>query len=280
MFEGEADSPPPSAADVNMCLLGAPALDEGRDCQMYWAFNDAQLPSGEMLRGCDDLAFLEAVDDPTPGVSDFATAVGATHVCRVKRVANAESTDQGWYYTSQQRRRMPQTCLALTPDAPVVDNLYIWSSCPATQAIARDGSLIDSEPQLCSLPADSAKHASSVGADCQLTTIPEGGLRESTVYVETNSADCETGVCLAYRIEGDPECDASDMTSCGPGQVPLLPSEVGKRVYCSCRCDAPEGDPGDFCECGPGYSCVPALYDGPSGVRGSYCVKQGTISAL
>ena len=45
-------------------------------------------------------------------------------------------------------------------------------------------------------------------------------------------------------------------------------------MYCSCRCNAPDGT--DECKCPSGFACVDALQDGPDALRGGYCVREGT----
>jgi hypothetical protein len=78
-----------------------------------------------------------------------------------------------------------------------------------------------------------------------MTPQPEDGWPESTVYLEAGSDACGAGACLT----------------------------IEQRSYCSCRCDAPAGDPGSLCDCKEGFSCVPTLFDAPPGLRGSYCVR-------
>jgi hypothetical protein len=277
-IEVEPDSQPLAEIEPEVCLFSATPADI-LNCRMYWAFNEVPLPSGETLDSCEDLPFLEAVDDGTPGVSHFTTGVGAAHVCFVKQVSSSDESAQGWYPMTR-LHGFPGTCLHFTSGISFLDGLSIWVTCPGTQTIARDGKLIDSDPALCTVPDKTPKHASETGKSCQLTTVPDGGFNSADVYVETNSSECGMGTCLVYHLEGDPNCKASDAGVDCAGHVPLPATEAAKRMYCSCRCDAPEGDPGELCTCDPGYACTPSLNDGPAGVRGSYCVRRGTISAL
>jgi len=112
-----------------------------------------------------------------------------------------------------------------------------------------------------------------------------GGFDDREAYIESGSSQCETGACLVYRLRGDPSntCPDSGPTS-GPADATTdqctPASEVKERVYCSCRCDAPAGDPKGFCACPENFSCVPTLDDGPIGIRGSYCVRNGTLATL
>jgi hypothetical protein len=271
-------------SDTRICVGGVPAPDAQRQCRMYIGFDEASLQSDETLRDCD-LPFLEPADDSTPGVADFARATNVKHVCRVKQIDTEHGPEeQGWYYAVDSKYD-PLTCLNVTAGLPRSEDISVWVTCPRTQAITRDGELVESDPGLCSLPADSARHAREVGQACTVTTVPDGGFADSTIHVETNSPDCDTGACLVYKLQGDPDCKpAGSDKLCDDGTRPptFAPSasETNKRMYCSCRCDAPEGDPGDLCTCDAGYSCVPTLHDGPPGVRGSYCVKNGTFSTF
>ena len=128
----------------------------------------------------------------------------------------------------------------------------------------------------CSTPA--------VGAPCLPEQVPDTGFSELEAYVESSSVQCETRVCIVYKLDGDPregcvpapatDCDAKDPT-CKPLKRCADPSEVGKRVYCTCRCDA-KGTGFAECACPDGFTCVDVLEQGGPGVRGGYCVKTGT----
>jgi hypothetical protein len=274
----EPGEPLPSGP-LDVCLR-RDVFTEGTVCRLYWAFDDAPLPSGEALNGCDGLPFLESVDEATPGVFDFKTEMHASHVCRVKQVQSNGGEEQGWYYPDRpEREGGTLTCLNFTSGVPLVNPLSVWLTCDAAQTITRDGALVDSKSASCTVP-ERTKRVKDIGSECELTTVPEGGFQDSTVYVETNSESCDSGACLVYHLVGDPSCEAGERGVCSGGRVPLDQREVSKRMYCSCRCDAPDGDPGDLCTCDPGFSCVPTLNDGAPGVRGSYCVKNGTFNAF
>jgi len=123
---------------------------------------------------------------------------------------------------------------------------------------------------------------SAVGDPCLPEKIPQEtnekgevvsvGFSKTEAYIETSSVQCETRVCLVYKLEGDPSpgCETiPDVRTC--------PTEKEKedKVYCSCRCKT---DDKSFatCECPDGYDCVEVQETGAPGSRGSYCVKQGT----
>jgi hypothetical protein len=119
--------------------------------------------------------------------------------------------------------------------------------------------------QACSTPA--------VGAPCLPEQIPETGFDKREAYIESSSVQCQTRVCMVYRLDGDPQkgCSPTDMKRC-PDQ-----SEVERSVYCTCRCDS--GNTGFAeCECPDGFSCVEVLNKGGPGVRGGYCVRNDTVS--
>lgn len=121
----------------------------------------------------------------------------------------------------------------------------------------------------------------AVGAPCLPEMVPENGFEESEAYVETSSVQCETRVCLVFRLRGDPRegCVAS---GCAEGDdncqevVCATPRDAEERIYCSCRCDAPNADFAE-CECPDGFSCEQVLREGGPGVQGGYCVKTSTL---
>ena len=116
--------------------------------------------------------------------------------------------------------------------------------------------------------------ASGLGKGCLPDVVPEGGFHDAEAYVSTPSGQCGGGPCLVYRLRGDPResCMSSPLPD---APVCASPREVEERVYCSCRCDAPEGFP--ECECGDGFTCVDLLAQGSDEVRGGYCVRNGTF---
>lgn len=124
---------------------------------------------------------------------------------------------------------------------------------------------------LLALPTFSAGCASSpVGDPCDPENVPPGGFDPAEAYLETSSVQCRTRVCMVYKLAGDPgDCDPGS-----PGCA--TPSEVEARVYCTCRCDAPADSNTPTCSCPGGYTCTEVLQLGGSGIRGSYCVKDGT----
>ncbi len=171
------------------------------------------------------------------------------------------------------------TAGAVPPDGVIARLL-----CSDTQSSASDGTLQAADPSQCKLPSTSASHADTVGDACAPLLVPAHGFSDVTAYVEAGSDQCATGACLIYRLMGDtsPDCQQPSRMSSDGGMSFDVAScastrDTEQRVYCSCRCDAPEGDPGPLCACGDGFSCVPTIKTGPPGIRGSYCVRDGTF---
>ncbi len=91
----------------------------------------------------------------------------------------------------------------------------------------------------------------------------------SEIYIETQSLQCRSRICLVYRYSENTDSNRS---------------ERPKRVYCTCRCGVPESlrattDPSVLCTCPDGYTCLTNLASEQysEGVRGSYCVRSETI---
>ena len=132
----------------------------------------------------------------------------------------------------------------------------------------------------CSTPA--------VGAPCLPEQVPETGFDDREAYIESSSVQCETRVCIVFRLTGDPRpgcvakpadmnCDPTKTTNCDPGIKCSDPAEIEERVYCSCRCNSSDTGFAE-CECPDGFSCVDLLEQGGPGVRGGYCVRNGTFT--
>lgn len=118
--------------------------------------------------------------------------------------------------------------------------------------------------------------APPVGDPCEPEQIPAGGFADTEAYVETSSVQCETRVCMVYKLSGDPRClnNPTPELGCTIDNTPT-PEEVKNAIYCTCRCKA-ANDSFATCECPDDYECRPVLELGGPGVEGSYCVKKGT----
>ena len=130
----------------------------------------------------------------------------------------------------------------------------------------------------CSTPA--------VGDPCLPEQVPESGFDDKEAYIESSSVQCETRVCIVFRLKGDPreDCKPGPNPSCAGEEMCediTCPSqgEIDERVYCTCRCDSGESGFAE-CECPDGFSCFPVLEQGGPGVRGSYCVRDGTFTRI
>jgi hypothetical protein len=120
----------------------------------------------------------------------------------------------------------------------------------------------------------------AIGAPCLPEQVPENGFDDREAYVESSSVQCETRVCVVFKLRGDPRKDcvprqANQMTG-DPGKMCVSGPDVEDRIYCTCRCRSPGGF--EECECADGFTCVDLLEQGGPGVRGGYCIKNGTYT--
>jgi hypothetical protein len=158
----------------------------------------------------------------------------------------------------------------------------LWQ-CDDTPATVSSAGRAMCSPGVCSAGPGSAS-AEVVGDPCLPHAIPEAGFDDATVYIGGNEADCGGGACIVFHLDGDPRQDCPARGGCIPSGG-ICPDEVlrcadnsdiREHVYCTCRCDAPEGFA--ECECPDGFSCVEALGNAPPEVAGSYCVRDSSIS--
>jgi hypothetical protein len=102
------------------------------------------------------------------------------------------------------------------------------------------------------------------------------------------SSNCELGSCVAYYFQGRVSCpdgqesEGDCSTPSGESVTVPVPPQLPDRssdehVFCSCRCDGPEGA-GPFCSCPGNYSCRPLLEQigGDTTFAGSYCLPLET----
>jgi hypothetical protein len=103
------------------------------------------------------------------------------------------------------------------------------------------------------------------GLPCDASNT-SGCFRSTEVFLETGSAACSSGACLAYRY--DERGDAAG-------------SERARRVHCTCRCAVPERlrasvPAGSLCACPSGFTCGDIGAGAwPDALAGSYCVRGG-----
>jgi hypothetical protein len=85
---------------------------------------------------------------------------------------------------------------------------------------------------------------------------------------------------MVYRLRGDPREGCipipPDPASGDPGNVCATAADVEDRIYCTCRCDAPDGYA--ECACPDGFSCVDVFEQGGGDIRGGYCARDGTFT--
>lgn len=247
-----------------------PADSAGRvTCRVLWLLAEAgSVPENEGTspEQCSDLPFLEPAGPGYPP--------NACHVQQVTPEEAAASERDGWFYKGGD---VPDCrsgqAVSYTRSAHPPSRVTVKVNCTRVQA-AENGELVDVDATECGPLPDG--NGDDVGDACLPSATPAGGFDDREAYVEARSNQCDTQACLVYRLRGDPSADCE--ADRDAGVVCATEGEVENRAYCSCRCDAPEGDPGELCECADGFSCQPALEDGPPGIRGSYCVRDGTFT--
>jgi hypothetical protein len=265
-------------------------------CNVVWELPPPGTAPSSTPTACHQAGFGFLLD-PAKGAA--TTTHGGGAICRVAQMAVMDTggtkgyvptiTDgtmfaDGWYYddfsdevkkgcTGPGKQRV-----AFTNDAKPPIGVTVKLEC--LNEIHTTAQSTGAAPNSCSVGAASAS-ADLVGKPCQLFTVPAGGFDDQQVYIGTSNADCGGGVCMVYRLRGDPRagCVASGPPAgCASGQSCsscASPVEVQDRVYCSCRCAAPDGYAA--CACPVGYTCVAGLEQGSAELRGGYCTKNGTF---
>lgn len=147
-----------------------------------------------------------------------------------------------------------------------------------------------------------ARHAMVIGNACVSSdeyVSGYSGYELDQINLETESAACSSGICLAYHFQGRVSCPygqteadlslpTDDPHRCrvprAPGsteiravEVPVPPSFADRSAhdaaYCTCACDGPN----PACTCPNGYSCRQVIEPFISGYEiPSVCVKDST----
>jgi hypothetical protein len=251
-----------------LCLPRALPSDDAGDtrCELQWALPlaaDAQI--GVPVH-CSEREFL------TSTISDFEGRESCT-VRHLTAEQRAEGDVAGWYYDNDESHPCGVTGAirfsdGITPMPGVIASLQ----CQALEAADEDGQLVAIDADECAAPSTEAR-AQGVGHACTPALVPDGGFDPRQAYVQTGAAECATGVCLIYHLEGDPS------SACDPNSSEVncpTPQEVHNSVYCSCRCDAPDG--AGECDCPDGFSCVDSLQKAADFVNGGYCVRNDGLT--
>jgi hypothetical protein len=264
--------------------LGAPCLpralvrraDGSVGCELIWELPTPGAAPAATPVGCGQAGF-DFLSEPTSGraVSDRGGAVCQVDQLAVEggEVQTTGGSAAGWYYDDFSEEVSTQ-CLgggaqriAFTPEAEPPFGVVVKLVCAVEQ-----GDSCGEKPP--------AAEESRVGDACLPDIVPEGGFDDREAYVSTPSGYCGGGPCLVFHLRGDPSegCIPREPDPNGSDQATFCatPLEVADRVYCSCRCDAPEGFA--ECDCADGFTCVDVLDQGDEAVVGGYCVRNGTFS--
>jgi hypothetical protein len=264
--------------------LGAPCLprplarrsDGTVGCQLIWELPPAGAAPAATPVGCGQAGF-EFLSEPSSGqvVSDRGGAICQVHQLAVEdgAVQPTGASAAGWYYDDFSEE-VSTECpggsaqrIAFTPEARPPFGVVVKLVCAVEQ-----GDSCGEKPP--------AADESRVGDGCLPDVVPEGGFDDREAYVSIPSGYCGGGPCLVYHLRGDPSegCipRAPDPSGSDPGSFCATPAEFADRVYCSCRCDAPEGFA--ECDCADGFTCVDVLDQGDQALIGGYCVRNGTFT--
>jgi hypothetical protein len=216
---------------------------------------------------CADQPFFEDVpnDSADPG---FREVPGDFDGCLVRQltVGQREDGEEGWFYSEEDDCPRVDVTPAVKAITLAGNGVMTMLECAAASVPDPEGGRVDVDPDLCGEPASVS--TGDVGAACTPSVIPEASFDPREAYFEARSEQCQTSGCLVFQLDGDPSPDCTP-----PARCPA-PEEIERSVFCSCRCDVPEGDPGPVCDCPNNFSCVelfgPPL---PRGLRGGYCVR-------
>lgn len=262
-----------------VCLTDAlPQRSEGTvDCSVYWHI--PQPPEDFALEG--ELSIEVCEDAPFLSQSDRADGACVVHQLTTAELADG---DEGWFYDdesaeSQTECRWGKQRIAFTPEARPTNGARMQFACITSQTL-EDGSPgasgSDADAGASELPAQCSTlpvgDGRGVGNACVPRIIDANGFDPRQSTIELGAPECSTGICLINQLDGDPsaECVETEERKCPHDQ------EIERAVYCTCRCNAPAGEP-EGCECPSGFSCVDMFSEAPAGIRGGYCVDNRSI---
>jgi hypothetical protein len=259
-------------------------------CDVIWELPPAGAGTPEAPTRCDDAAFpflrpTRAGDAKTsahggrrcrlPQLPVQADATGA--LATAPAVEGDATFDDGWFYddftpsTLAGCEASPQR-IAFTRGAKPPQGVAVKLECLDTRSattapVDRDELLLSPPPPVqltCSAGAKSAD-ASRVGDACRAAS-PELGFDPREIHLEVGTSQCGGGVCVVDGLDGDAQpCSTNELVRCATA------AETAEHVYCTCRCDAPEGFA--QCACPDGFSCEHVLDQGGDALRGGFCLR-------
>jgi hypothetical protein len=268
----------------NVCL--SRPLQRGSDgripCKVFWDLPPRGFaPEGTPVR-CSERPYLAAAGASANNPEGRRCEVAQAAITNDGEFAAADPS-AGFFYDDFSEN-VRTTCagprkanIAFTDFARPPTGVSVSLECVELEVAAEAGDAGSVEPAVCS--ADYVPPwpgAWSIGQHCTPRAIPSHGYDDREVWIETGTPDCGSGVCMVYHLRGDPR------PGCVPGPavwtdpspaVCAAGEEAASRIYCSCRCDAP--DPAArTCACPQGFSCRPTLNQDGNALAGSYCVKE------
>jgi hypothetical protein len=250
------------------CIVRAHAREEDGSitCDVFWELPMASDAAGA-IAACEDRPFLKPAGLSSRGGQRCKVA---QRVVQDEAAVPGEGDPQGWYYddfsiAARACADNDQSRIAFTDGAQPPPGATASLRCLRTHA--------EQSPVPACLPGPEVASADHVGDPCLTHVVPEFGFEASDAYVEPVSDSCGGAACIVYHLGGDPSDDCIEQ----PAELMCAtPDEIEERVYCSCRCDGPEGLP--TCACPDDYSCVPFIQTGPLNGQGSYCVRNGSVA--
>lgn len=246
---------------TDMCLPNALALGTGQDrsCDVR-----VMLPAAMLAMSCIEAGLLPP----------RSAAEGACLLQELGSSEREQSGARGWYWDPNATECGAAGSIHVTEGA-VPDGLGEWAVYLDCGDTFYGEGRSSADGDVCRPPSPSSE-TEDLGKSCT-PIVPEGGFDDRAAYVMTGASECATGACVVYKLRGDPSPDCTPRPPVAetgdPGLRCVSGDEVDQRVYCSCRCAGPEGDPGELCDCPDMFSCVQLMTNAPPGVRGGYCVR-------
>jgi len=267
--------PPGMLVPARICLpLPLTRRDDGTvNARVFYFLTDDADPS----IGCDDKPFLRPVSAATRDA--YGSDDGGDEMCELNQLAViagdggapiVEAGD-GFFYDDFSERARSECDGSILLN--ITDGATPWTGVVVdlTSAETRDEKG-EVDPELVCSPIQGTE---PVGTPC----LPDRGFfDDSEVVIETRSAACGDGLCMAYHLGGDPSCELDrngpDGSVGDESSIECVdPEQIEARAYCTCRCDGPPG--ADLCECPSGFSCVEGVPALEPALAGGYCVRNG-----